>query len=85
MAKLPYRWSHEAPRQAGYWWHRESDDDDSPRIVRVYRDAGGEWSVTYGDLGQEPDEEDDRCDFVENWLHDGQAMWCYIPSPSEHR
>lgn len=83
--KSPLVWSSGLPQQSGFYWHREDEKDDSPRVIRLYRDAQGEWSVFYGDLSQQPDDEgeDSLCDYLENWLHDGRAQWAFIPLPRE--
>ena len=30
------RWSREKPKEAGWYWYRDSADDDSPEVYQVY-------------------------------------------------
>ncbi len=82
MSRSPtVRWSNNAPRQEGYWWYRD-DPDTEAQIVKVYPTPTG-WTLTYRDLGADPDDFDAPVDFVENWLREGKAQWCRIIEPRE--
>ncbi len=80
MIRNPFVWSSEPPRKVGLWWHRYSDQHD-PSVVSIYLDEGGEWSMQYGDLDQDP--EDERASV--NWLENlkGSQFAGPIPVPRE--
>ncbi len=58
-------WSPQPPRKVGIYWHRYSDQHH-PSIVSVYLDEGGEWSMQYGDLDQDPTDERASVNWLEN-------------------
>ena len=74
-------WSNTPPRHQGVYWYRGPDHDDVAQLVRVFRDAGGEMSVQYGNIDAEMSvevgEDDDHVDYLANW----RGEWCGPISP----
>lgn len=72
------------PTRAGMYWYLEGENN-LPKIVRVFKDAQGYWSVQYDELqvsgpyDHYDDEETRGVDFLDNY--EGGA-WCGpIPVP----
>ena len=80
----------ETPKRAGMYWYLEQADS-SPKIVRIFKDSDGHWSVQYDTLqiaaeANYDDEgiEEAGIDYLQNWSRPGsKGYWCRIQPPQK--
>lgn len=73
----------ETPKRAGMYWYLEQADS-SPKIVRVFKDTDGHWSVQYDKLSVTVDGWDDEVDVGVDYIMNYRGgFWCRIQPPAK--